>query len=107
MGIRVFHQWAMLAALLFVMGCGTATEPVNMVCPMMGDPIDEEFTRNWNGDKVAFCCKDCPATWDSLSDAEKTEKLKEAQSKSKDGQSNEPGDDQDAAHQDGDGISTS
>jgi hypothetical protein len=49
-------------------------------CPIMGTPIDpakvpEGLTREFKGQKVAFCCAGCPAAWDKLSDAEKEAKL--------------------------------
>lgn len=52
----------------------------NVKCPMMGGAIDPakvtpELTREFKGQKVAFCCGGCPAAWDKLSDKEKQEKL--------------------------------
>ncbi|NQU75799.1 MAG: hypothetical protein HQ546_05740 [Planctomycetes bacterium] len=53
---------------------------VNVRCPIMGTTIDpanvsDSLTRTHKGNKVAFCCAGCPATWDKLSDAEKDAKL--------------------------------
>ena len=53
---------------------------VNNKCPIMGTTINpadvtEDLTREYKGQKVAFCCKMCPAEWDKLSDAEKDAKL--------------------------------
>jgi hypothetical protein len=52
----------------------------NTKCPMMGSRIDASkvtpaLTREFKGQKVAFCCGGCPAAWDKLSDAEKQAKL--------------------------------
>ncbi len=59
---------------------------VNTRCPIMGTPIDPNkvppgLIREFKGQKVAFCCGDCPAKWDKLSDKEKEAKLREAASK--------------------------
>lgn len=53
---------------------------VNTKCPMMGGTIQPEkvtpaLTREFNGQKVAFCCGGCPDMWDNLSDAQKQAKL--------------------------------
>ena len=53
---------------------------VNDKCPIMGTAIvpanvTEDLTREYKGQKVAFCCNMCPAQWDKLSDAEKEAKL--------------------------------
>jgi len=58
----------------------TATEFVNVRCPIMGTQLDlanvpEGLTRTYKGQKVAFCCAGCPTAWDKLSDAEKDAKL--------------------------------
>lgn len=55
----------------------------NTVCPIMGSPINPDkvtanLVREYNGEKVAFCCPSCPAAWDKLSDADKAAKLKQA-----------------------------
>ena len=92
MGKTVLHRWPMLAALVLVMGCGTAAEPINTVCPLLGEPIDKKFTADWNGKQVAFCCGTCLAKWKNLSETAKTEKMKVPQSESKDGKSDESGD---------------
>jgi hypothetical protein len=63
---------------------GGSTAPssqfVNDHCPIMGDKIDPanvpaSLTRDYKGQKVAFCCAMCPPAWDKLSDAEKDKKL--------------------------------
>jgi len=45
---------------------GTTIDPAN---------VSDSLTRTHKGNKVAFCCAGCPATWDKLSDAEKDAKL--------------------------------
>ena len=92
MGKTIFRRWSLLAAFVLVMGCGTAAEPGNTVCPLQGDPIDKKFTADWNGKKVAFCCGDCLATWKNLSETDKAKRMKVHQSESKDGESDESGD---------------
>ncbi|MCY2930375.1 MAG: hypothetical protein NTV86_12915 [Planctomycetota bacterium] len=62
-----------------------ATQPaaagtVNDRCPIMGGKIDPaavpaNLTREFNGEKVGFCCGGCPAAWDKLPDAQKEAKL--------------------------------
>jgi len=52
----------------------------NTNCPIMGTPIQAasvpaSLVRNFNGQKVAFCCPGCPATWDRLSPADRVAKL--------------------------------
>lgn len=52
----------------------------NTACPIMGTKIDPakvtaDLIREFNGQKVAFCCAMCPAQWDKLTDAEKKTKL--------------------------------
>lgn len=63
----------------------TSTAPakspyVNTRCPIMDSPIEPakvkpSLVREYKGQKVAFCCAGCPATWDKLSDSEKQAKL--------------------------------
>ncbi|MHC4882232.1 MAG: hypothetical protein ACYTEN_07135 [Planctomycetota bacterium] len=55
-------------------------EIVNSKCPIMGGTIDpdkvpDNLLREYKGQKVAFCCGGCPASWDKLSDTEKEAKL--------------------------------
>jgi hypothetical protein len=52
----------------------------NTNCPIMGTPIQAtsvpaSLVRNFNGQKVAFCCPGCPATWDRLPLTDKVAKL--------------------------------
>ena len=73
----------------YLEGCRAAPPPaakapeakvVNARCPIMGNAIDPDkvpasLTREFKGQRVGFCCPDCPAAWDKLSDAEKQAKL--------------------------------
>lgn len=61
----------------------TAPAYANTKCPIQGNVINPakvtpELTREYKGQKVAFCCGGCPAAWDKLTDAEKDGKLKAA-----------------------------
>lgn len=54
---------------------------VNDRCPIMGNPIDPakvpaSLVRDYNGQKVAFCCGGCPGAWDMLPASQKEAKLK-------------------------------
>lgn len=58
----------------------------NATCPIMGSPINPDkvtknLIRDYKGQKVAFCCAGCPASWDKLSDAKKDAKLAKAKPK--------------------------
>lgn len=55
---------------------------INSNCPIMGSKIDpdnvpEKLTREFEGEKIGFCCAGCPKQWDNLSDQEKRAKLEE------------------------------
>jgi len=70
-----------LVALQEALGRHLQPAYVNTRCPIMGSPIDPakvtaELTREYQGQKVAFCCGGCPAAWDALTDTEKAAKLK-------------------------------
>lgn len=61
---------------------GTHVKPqfANNRCPIMGSPINtkrvtKSLTRDYKGQKVAFCCGGCPSVWDKLTDVEKESKL--------------------------------
>jgi hypothetical protein len=54
---------------------GSSTSFVNARCPIMGGKPTEALTRDYNGQKVGFCCAMCPGQWDNLSDADKAAKL--------------------------------
>ncbi len=52
----------------------------NTTCPIMGSRIVPErvtaaLTREYKGQKIAFCCPGCPEKWDALSEQEKQAKL--------------------------------
>ena len=56
---------------------------VNATCPVMGSKINPakvtaNLVREYKGQKVAFCCAGCPATWDKLSVSQKQAKLVKA-----------------------------
>ncbi len=63
-------------------GIGKQVKPkfANVRCPIMGSPINpdkvaENLIRDYNGEKIAFCCGGCPGQWDKLTDSEKDAKL--------------------------------
>ena len=75
---------------MFLAGCSQESTPagdessaaktpavtlVNTVCPMMGGPVDQAVTVEWNGKTVGFCCASCIPGWEELSDEEKASKL--------------------------------
>ena len=67
-------------------GCG---EFSNVSCPIMGSPINpekvgENLVRDYEGQKIAFCCGGCPNQWDKLTNAEKDAKLAEVKPAEKD-----------------------
>jgi len=54
---------------------------VNVRCPIDGAKIDpasvpEAQTRQWKGKTVGFCCANCAAAWDKLTDEQKDQQLK-------------------------------
>jgi hypothetical protein len=55
---------------------------VNAYCPIAGDhPVGEnkrtaeDLTRMWRGQRVGFCCDQCPMWWDDMDDAEREKAL--------------------------------
>ena len=57
-----------------------AVQFANVRCPIMGTAmtlasVPENLTRQYKGQKVAFCCAACPPAWDKLSDEQKAAKL--------------------------------
>lgn len=56
----------------------TASDPaiLNTICPIQGEPIDPAITVDYEGKKVAFCCKECIPEWNKLTAAEKVANLK-------------------------------
>ena len=70
----------MLRAIYGAIGTHVKPQFVNNRCPIMGSPINtnmvaKNLTRDYKGQKVAFCCDGCPSAWDKLTDAEKNTKL--------------------------------
>jgi len=57
-------------------------EVVNPRCPLMGTPMDktvpENMTRMYKGQRIGFCCDKCLKNWDTMNDADRDAKLKEA-----------------------------
>lgn len=52
----------------------------NNRCPIMGsrinpDMVNASLTRDYKGQRIAFCCAGCPSAWDKLTDAQKQAKL--------------------------------
>ena len=61
----------------------------NNRCPIMGSPINptkvkENLIRDFDGQKVAFCCAGCPAQWDKLTKSQKGYKLAKVKTPVKD-----------------------
>lgn len=58
---------------------GTVTS-VNAMCVMMHeDPVDPATaSREFNGQKIGFCCPGCIGKWDKLNDTEKSAALAKA-----------------------------
>jgi hypothetical protein len=49
---------------------------MNSKCPMSGETVDKDDpTMDYKGGKVAFCCKNCEAKFNALSDADKAAKV--------------------------------
>jgi hypothetical protein len=53
---------------------------VNTKCPIMGGAVDpnklsDALIRDFNGQKIGFCCGGCPGQWDKLSDADRQAKF--------------------------------
>lgn len=76
----------MLVAIRAALGRHVKPQFANNLCPIMGAPIRAErvtknLTRDYKGQKIAFCCAGCPATWDKLSDTQKLAKLAKAKSR--------------------------
>jgi hypothetical protein len=74
---------AMLISIHGALGKHVKPQFANNLCPIMGSPINPDkvtknLIRDYQGQKVAFCCAGCPATWDKLNDAEKNTKLAKA-----------------------------
>lgn len=88
--MRALTLSLLLAAL--VAGCsgdattpatGEASEAITMddLCPISGEAVDEGVTVEYQGKKVSFCCEDCLAAWEKMTDEEKQAKLAAAEAK--------------------------
>ena len=76
----------MLVAIRAALGRHVKPQFANNLCPIMGAPINAErvtknLIRDYKGQRIAFCCAGCPATWDKLADAQKQAKLAKAKSR--------------------------
>ena len=58
----------------------SAVTLANAVCPIMGGKAKDTVTVEWNGKTVGFCCPDCIADWNGLSEEDKAAKLAAAAS---------------------------
>lgn len=70
----------MLVTIHAAIGKHVKPQFTNSRCPIMGSPIqrdkvDAGLTRDFKGQKVAFCCAGCPVAWDKLTDGQKEAKL--------------------------------
>jgi Heavy metal binding domain len=70
----------MIAEINLAIGKLVKPKFANARCPIMGSPIKPDkvtktLIRDYKGEKIAFCCGGCPATWDKLSDTTKAAKL--------------------------------
>jgi hypothetical protein len=70
----------MLVTIHAALGRHVKPQFANNRCPIMDSPIipdtvDASLTRDYKGQKIAFCCGGCPLAWDKLTDAEKQAKL--------------------------------
>ncbi len=45
------------------------------VCPFSGKPANPSYTSTYNGKTVGFCCPNCKAKFDAMSDADKAARL--------------------------------
>jgi hypothetical protein len=76
----------MLKTIHTALGKHVKPQFANNLCPIMGAPINpakvtKNLIREYKGQKVAFCCAGCPATWDKFTDAQKQVKLAKAKSR--------------------------
>ncbi len=72
----------LLTAVKKSMGKYMSQTPVsNSICPITGKPVDpnlpQSHTRMYKGKKIGFSSPACALVWDTLSDSEKDDKLKE------------------------------
>ena len=86
-GAKLSRDKKMIAGINEAIGKHVKPEFANSLCPILRAPIEpdkvtEDLIREYKGQKVAFCCKGCLATWDKLSDAQRDAKLAKAKPKS-------------------------
>ena len=48
---------------------------MNTSCPVSGEPIDAEVTRDFDGQTVSFCCNKCGNKFEKMSMDEKKDML--------------------------------
>lgn len=62
---------------------GGTSEAITMddLCPISGEAIDEGVTAEYQGKTIRFCCEDCLASWEGMTDEEKQAKLAAAEAK--------------------------
>ncbi len=48
-----------------------AVGPVNSACPYSGGKVKADFTSDYNGQTIGFCCAGCKSKFDSGDDAAK------------------------------------
>ncbi len=75
-------------SLLFCVACssevseggleGEASEFVNALCPMMGNPVEAGESYDFRGHEIGFCCGGCAPKFAALSEPEQIAKLAEA-----------------------------
>jgi len=75
-----------LVAIHATLGKHVKPQFANNLCPIMGAPINAEkvtknLVRDYKGQRIAFCCAGCPATWDKFTDTQKQAKLAKAKSR--------------------------
>lgn len=67
----------LLLAFTTLFGCAQqqdkapAAGALNTTCPVTGKPVDADFTADYMGSKVGFCCEKCLAKWNAMDEAGK------------------------------------
>jgi hypothetical protein len=84
--IRSLALAATLSLGLIAVACqkqhsAAGTSTLNATCPYSGEAVDPAVTSTFAGQRVAFCCKGCKATFESSNDAEKRRMLAKARGK--------------------------
>ena len=57
---------------------GDAAAPVNVNCPLAGEPIVADASATFEDTTVGFCCKNCLGKFEVMDDAEKREVVTKA-----------------------------